>query len=280
MQDDKKAVTIRQPATANLMVDTADRDSNVYPSPFDFQINKANSIMNGFFSRIGTTEVVLEWNEPNGSYLTNVSTTFFGTGGVISTVVTPFNQLAYYNVEEAIGAITSSISSGTGHIIYGTDSNGAKGLVDLNGNNFGFQSPLDTLNKLCLTTPGTDAPSHPIVNPDLRPYRYLDFVSNQLTYNQDLKDNATNTNNKDVLCRWYMAWDSQPKLDGLGFPVEMGYEPFKLRRLFNPPKQIKWDPTMPIGQLSFQVYGDNGNVPVSANQDCPSDWLMTLQLNE
>jgi len=61
----EKAVTIRYPATANLMIDSSDRNTTRNPSAWDFQITKNQSIQNGFFTRVGTTEVVLEWCEPN-----------------------------------------------------------------------------------------------------------------------------------------------------------------------------------------------------------------------
>ena len=274
----EKGVPIRQPATANLMIDSADRNTAINPSPYDFQITKTNSILNGFFTRIGTTEVVLEWNEPNGAILEAVSTTFTRPDSVVSTVVTTFNQFEYYTVADAIGAITSTISTAGGDISYQQ----GVGLASAGGHDFNFDEPLTTVQKLCVLLPDTSLPSHPVQNPDLRPFRYLDFVSQQLTYNQDLKDNATNTNNRDVLCRWYMSWDNQPDRDSLGFPILMGYEPFKLRRLFNPPKQIKWEPNMPIGNLSFQVCADNNAYPIDPQlaSDCGTEWLMTLQVSE
>jgi len=67
----EKGVPIRQPSTANLMVDsqnraTIDLSGNVeYGTPANFYINKRQSILNGYFTRIGVTEVVLEWFQPN-----------------------------------------------------------------------------------------------------------------------------------------------------------------------------------------------------------------------
>jgi hypothetical protein len=114
--------------------------------------------------------------------------------------------------------------------------------------------------------------------PDLRPYRYIDFVSSQLTYAQDLKDNSTAPTSRDVLCRWYFADDQLPTLDEYGFPILMGYTLFTYRRIFNPPKQIKWDSNQPVGNLAFEVYGDTGSIlPAS---DPNTNWLMTLQFSE
>jgi hypothetical protein len=70
----------------------------------------------------------------------------------------------------------------------------------------------------------------------------------------------------------------------------MGYEPFYLRRIFNPPKQIAWENNMPIGQLSFQVIGSTIiNDQIAQEQTVVSgllsdivlgNWLMTLQVSE
>ena len=61
----------------------------------------------------------------------------------------------------------------------------------------------------------------------------------------------------------------------------MGYTPFVVRRLFNPPKQIRWDSNLPVGNLAFTLYSDQGTpleVVYPAIQD--TNWLMTLQLSE
>lgn len=102
-------------------------------------------------------------------------------------------------------------------------------------------------------------------------------MCNQLTYNQAVKDASTSPNERDVLCRWYFDYDNQTPTDGYGFPILMGYAPFCLRRLFNPPKQIQWETNIPVGNLSFQLYDDDGTlVPVNSR----TEYLMTLQVSE
>ena len=61
----EKAFPIRVPSTANLMIDSADRDADMFLFPNSFSIIKTNSILNGFFTRVGTTEVVLDWFQGN-----------------------------------------------------------------------------------------------------------------------------------------------------------------------------------------------------------------------
>ena len=64
----------------------------------------------------------------------------------------------------------------------------------------------------------------------------------------------------------------------------MGYEPFQLRRLYNPPKQIAWTPNMLIGNIAFRVLGVvNRPLPAETNPQQitgPGEWLMTMQLSE
>ena len=285
----EKAFPIRQPSTANLMIDSADRPPIIdlsgddISSPWDFQISKKQSILNGFFTRIGTTEVVLEWCEPNINALYDTDTITFdlsGTGAntyvgtqtivltdgfytietLLDTLVTQLNDLSgttgmTFSVVTTAGVVALVSTGGDFDVVPGTLANKLKLEKELNSNNEWYVSP-------CA---------------DLRLLRYLDFVSSELTYNQDLKDNSTLVFNRDVLCRWYMAWDSPPQLDGYGFPILMGYTSFTTRRLYNPPKQIRWEPNQPLGNISFQVYDDNGEL-VKDTDD--SQWLMTLQVSE
>jgi hypothetical protein len=255
------------------MVDSADRNVSIDPSPFDFQITKTNSIMNGFFNRIGTTEVVLEWEEPNGAYINNVSGTFNGT----SSFTVSFED-TFYNVSTALDYLCTEINS---QVSGGSVSVGSSpvGPALVGTQNFSF-SNTPGVQQLGITLPTSSVPEHPILSPDIRPFRYLDFTSQQLTYNQDLKDNTTSPLSRDVLCRWYMAWDNPPSYDELGFPILQGYTQFVERRLFNPPKQIKWSPDQPLGNISFQVYGNGEYTPITPVTLANSQFLMTCQLSE
>ena len=290
----ERATPIRVPSTANLMIDSIDRDEL---SPWDFQITKNYSILNGFFTRIGTTEVVLEWCQPNiSSSLGNNQLVIdvSGTGGntYSGTETITFTE-GFYTVAQALGRLTSLLNdiSGTTGMTFGTATNALTNQVQvisvggdwaINAASAGLALALQIGLPVGLNNTLTSI--HSIVCPDLRPYRYIDFVSAQLTYNQDLKDSSTNNIVRDVLCRWYFDWYTPPDLDSLGFPIFMGYTAFRARRLFNPPKQIKWSPNQPIGNLSFQVYGNTvfGGDPelVPLIPYAKSNWLMTLQVSE
>lgn len=264
---------IRYPSVANLMIDSADRRVE-YPSPWDFQIVKNQSLFNGFFTRIGATEVVLEWNNPNVNDGNNVLTfDVSGTSGIVLTLLPGF-----YTVAGIMNASVARLNQATTAARFSVaNNNGLNGIVDgTSGNDITVRdSPLKTQMGW---DDSSGTPFLTPLGPDLRPYRYLDFVSNQLTYNQNLKDSTSNLRDQSVLVRWYFAYDSPTATDDYGFPVLMGYEAFVLRRLFNPPKQIAWENNMPIGQVSFQVFGNDGKLVVNDGEN--SQWLMTLQISE
>ena len=282
----EKGMTIRQPSTANLMLDSADRNKTRNPLANSFSINRSQSILNGFFTRIGTTEVVFEYKTANISAdLSNNSVSYDLSGVVSGTLSGSFTiSEGNYSVSDALTAIAEKLTdiSGTwtateyqGGAVIAPAANVYISLGGALAESLGIETTLLLVGPTGAgTLPGLYCEDNLA---DLRPYRYLDFVSQQLTYNQDLKDGSTSIVNRDVLCRWYMAYDEAPQLDALGFPILMGYKPFTLRRLFNPPKQIRWDNIQPVGNISFQVFTDqNVLAPFSNN----TEWLMTLQVSE
>lgn len=285
---DDKGVQIRVPATANLMVDSDDRNEIAYPNPFDFQITKKNSILNGFFNRIGATEAVLEWNEPNGAQLHNLGDAqvlVSSSAGLFSTIIqnNSFSNV-YYTAAGALDNLCAQLDiQFTPNTFAVSTVVGVPAVAASPGVTFVFSTCAYT-NALGLASLPSFPASVPytaadIVSPDLRPYRYIDIISEQLTYNQDLKDSSTAPFSKDVLCRWYFDYDAQAPKDKYGFPIDMGYEPFRLRRIFNPPKQIKWNPQQPLGNIGFQVYGSGCNAPIQSLQN-NSQFLLTLQASE
>ena len=284
----EKGVTIRQPSTANLMLDSADRSSG---NAANFSIQRNNSILNGFFTRIGTTEVVLEWNTSNISAdLANNFITVDLSGSVSgnpagATLVAP---TGFYNQAELLDWLVIQLNDLSGgvtpspHWSIQATNNGYYALGPSADVYAEFSGPIADalgLTNGSLQEFGPTALVEAILLPDadLRPFRYLDFISPQLTYNQDLKDNTTSTFARDVLCRWYFAWDEAPPLDKYGFPILMGYTAFSARRTFSPPKQIRWDPAQPVGNITFQVYS---NLNTIASLSFNTNWLMTLQVSE
>jgi len=265
-------VQIRQPAVANLLIDSKDV-SGSYPD--NFTIQKNQSILNGFFHRIATSEVVLNWSLPN---INSTNSTFSITyNAVVSTVTLSAGFYTAAEVLDTIVALLNALALGITFSIT-TPANPrltATGNFILNDSTLAQQLSLGPYVGLITL-------SIPVTSPDLRPFRYIDFISPQLTYNQKLKDATTGKNDMNVLCRWYFAWDQPTTVDTYGFPVLMGYTSFVARRLFNPAKQIRWENNMPVGQIAFQLFGDGdrligATVPIST---ADFNWQMTLQVSE
>lgn len=297
----EKASTIRYPSTANLMIDSADRVNPAtgsyaaQPSAFNFQISRSNSIFNGFFTRIATTEVVLEWSEPNirwdlSNNFIDVATSSVATTRLFLPGMNAGSGAGFYTVARVMDAIVAAANTlgtiGTWTVDITTYAMPA--LVSTVAFNI-RDCPL--ARQLTFTTSNTVRTTSNLVrDPDLRQFRYIDFISAQLTYNQDLKDSSTAPIVQDVLCRWYFSYDNQTLYDKYNYPIEMGYNAFVIRRLFNPPKQIRWSPEQPLGNIAFQVYSDNGvlvNQFSTPSTRAPSglilyntNWLMTLQISE
>lgn len=285
MADKEQTFTIRQPATANLMIDSLDRDLDNYTFPNQFIISRNQSILNGFFHRIGVSEMVLEWSTGNiGGLFNNDSFTIDISGGESATATI---GSGFYTVETLVNALVAKLNTGnagspllTGITWTATAGVQGVGIVPTGGtpgNYYSFSGPLAII--LGIDSGAIEFNDGVLVplDVDLRPYRYLDFTSSSLTYCQDLKDASTASIVRDVLLRWYFAYDQEPQLDGYGYPILMGYTPFTLRRLYNPAKQIRWDPIQPVGQISFEVYDNYGNI---AEMSFKTNWLMTLQVSE
>ena len=303
----ENGVPIRQPSTANLMIDSADRGQDslglLLGSANDFQIARSNSILNGFFTRVGTTEIVLEWQTPNFSPTADAADTV----SIIYTAPTdppaynaPVPSAFYTQAQlvdllarylNLVGATTTPATTWT---VVTTPSTSTLAVqVRIVPNQTVTVEIGGTLGQRLRITPGpqvVDTTGIRIFASDLRLYRYIDFISTQLTYNQALKDASTAQIVRDVLARWYFAFDEPPTFDTYGFPILMGYTPFVLRRTFSPPKQIRWESNIPIGNLSFQVYQPNGELALMTDgplgqavtnaATVGTNWLMTLQVSE
>jgi len=283
----EKATPIRYPSIANLMVDSFDRNADAYPNCSDFQINKKNSLLNGFFTRVGATEVVFEWNTPNVNpgignngidLVVNGVTTLIPIASGFYTVAAALDQITdVLNASPASAGVTWALSpiTGAGAALVAT---GPPGTTLQLGGTLIAQMSFDVNLSVYTITPGGTVPIVFLASAaDLRPTRYVDIVCNQLTNNQAVKDASTAENVRDVLVRWYFDYDNQSPTDVFGFPILMGYAPFFLRRLYNPPKQIQWQSNIPVGNLSLQLYDSRGNI---ANVNSLTNYMMTLQISE
>jgi hypothetical protein len=295
MQRQHDATTIRYPSIANLMVDSADRNTANYPNCNNFSITRPYSMLNGAFTRVATTEVVFEWNTPNVGGAAFSGTLQYSTPADQYVLTIP---TGFYTIEEAINMIVGLLNSVTTTAPPGDTPSGITwavaastlggAILTQTGAGAGAvsvaQNPADPLQIIdaifgTFVSTGTNDPVPTRTTfIDLRPYRYIDIVSQSLTYAQNVKDASTADKVRDVLCRWYFDYDDQASYDAFGYPILMGYKPFCLRRIFNPPKQIKWDNNLPVsGVMDFALYDNNG---VLAGTTTTTNFLMTLQVSE
>jgi hypothetical protein len=301
--EEKKAVTVRPSSTANFLIDSVDRDDQ-YQSAGNFQIVKKQSIFNGYFNRMSVQEIVLDWGIPNVSTQTGNSLFVISYDDNVNPAVEHVIYIpdGFYTAEEALDTIVSqlNVSVGTPGAFVITSGIGVTGRAEMDIDQ--AVVPGGTFEILAFTSAGLPnllgaqifaegqigngfAQSYPIMSPLIQPNRYLDFVCNQLTYNQELKDADTSEKSRDVLYRWYFGWDNETSYDGYGFPILQGYRQFVQRRLISYPKQIRWSSAQPVGNLTFQVYNDVDEI-VDAESYLDQDggasmeFQMTLLLSE
>jgi hypothetical protein len=303
----EKATLIRVPATANLMIDSDDRafqESDVVDtSPWKFQITRNQQLINGFFTRIGLTELVLNWDIPNiSSKFKNGILIVDVSGADISGQQAIDLPDGFYTAKKAIDCIVENLNAAYGSPSLfsvsqdcngvGIDVSGARQwttLMSLPLANQLFQWDVNIENDLL-----PYKKIHYIPSPDLRSIKYLDFICDALTSVQDVKDATTVPFVKDVLQRWYLSWDDQNNLDDYGFPIYQGYTPFSSRKTYSPPKQIKFEASIPVGNLNIDVWArfnpafyavapltvGYGSLAEIYPPPDSSSFMMTLQLSE
>jgi hypothetical protein len=129
-----KGVDIRNPSSANFLIDSQDRvnynASTVYipNSPAialtsaDFTITKpGQNLITGFFTRFAATEITLDWNIQNVSALAGNNTTQLavnnGSGGYTTyTITIPSGN---YTVAEALAALVTAMNTATSGLTTG-----------------------------------------------------------------------------------------------------------------------------------------------------------------
>lgn len=297
-----KAVTIQNPSTASFMINSIDRDQyGEQKSSGSFTIYKNQALFNGFFRRLALQEIVLDWGIPNiaehpdGTDLVNFTFTYQVPPAAATQYTVTLPQ-GFYTAADCLDELVSLMNTqiGTPNAFEVGGVNGRRTLqvnqvTVLGGvfqvNDFGKENlPASLVGFTALDQPLTKAIV--IIAPDIRYTRYVDFVSPQLTYNQDLKDNTTAPGSRDVLYRWCMADDNVPdNYDAYGFPIYQGYRPFISRRNIPFPKQILWNPSQPIGGVSFQIYNDLSDILDAEAYDVTKgvpecEFQMTMLLSE
>ena len=318
---DEDTMTMRPSSTSVLAVDSADRyptyqlDYTNATSPYDFQITRNQSILNGFFSRIALTEFVFPYYIPNVNAYTN-TLYFTKNGGAVVSGTIPIGFYTPTQLATAVETMLQANGFATATVVYNAPSTVAPALylppccfsIDTNSaDDIEFvrgTGPAGSTSTTNLTTfqlfdmmalPVNFGPST-FVNGNTTRCKYIEYIDvicTQLTYNQELKDSSSAPAVRDVLARIYIETENDQPTPVLinSVPTEVvdtipGTYPFTIYRQFRTPKQILWNKAQPLGNLRFELYNNRGeplSVPITPNvvaDEVAPDWRMTLLVSE
>jgi hypothetical protein len=241
------------------------------------------------------SEIVLNWNIYNVSAEAGNNSTAFTLRNTSTGVVTDHGATiprGNYTVKTALDALVVAMNLAAGSSFtlvdsgtvgaYAQEPNGKKAIQAPAGYTFAFFINTNT------PVPPSPAPFKPNLaqalgfivydsdsiplplptdfraawvayKPSLLPYQYIDITSSQISSQQKVKDATTSPFDAiDVIYRWCFVNDETflVTYDDYGYPILQGYLPFSCKRTLAFPKQIRWDPLLPIGNLTFQTYTD------------------------
>jgi hypothetical protein len=294
-----EAVTIRPSSTALFGVDSDDRyktyeERRLLPSyPFTISITKNESLLNGFFSRIAVTELRMYWTLPNISAAWGNNTLQINITGAGANPYTITIPDGFYDLESLMATIEGEVQAlGGGALLpafvaranvdgsssYSNGGGGAATFFWVRPITSTIRTLYDMLNLITPKPPLTTAQATArggVAN--LRSTDFVDIVSPQLTYNQDLKDGSSAPTVRDALVRVYLddttkslarittnLFDSTGAANGFQVPAydvtsfTNGSTPFTIYRQYPMPKQIRWQDSQPLGNLTFEMYDDQG----------------------
>lgn len=317
------ATTIRPSSTALLTIDSEDRYVDYVAArantstPYNFAISKTESLMPGFMTRLGVSEIVFPWTIPNINVKTSQIQFSYqiAPAAVVTTTITL--EQTFYTPSQLAATLQAAVRAlATNPLPAFTMNYGANAVGD----------PQEPAFYYTAGQPGTTVFWSPMVpNSAAYPYganvrqlfdmlgfdaqntlngnaagngnytlcqaiRYVDIVCNQLTNSQAQKDQTSQTIARDMLCRVYLG--SAPGItstvaaNAAAF-CPPGCAPTVIYKNYSVPKQIQWQPNQNIpGYLQFQVFDDSGElldkslVPIGSLANQTSDWSMTLLISE
>jgi hypothetical protein len=229
--EDAVKVVTRPSSTALFCIDSDDR-YNTYSQrrsnptyPFQFNIQKNESLFNGFFRRMALTEIRMNWTLPNISTAWGNNQILFtykvGSGGTPTTYTVTIPD-GFYPVAGRTG-IAEALQSRLASLVLGFQVN----LNSEESDEITFSKPIgidgyfkfDPISATANTRQLYDmlnippSSSAPVAGgywqfmttgiPNMRATEYVDVVCSQLTYNQDLKDASSSQITRDMMCRIY-----------------------------------------------------------------------------
>ena len=281
----------------------------------NFQISKqGQNLVTGFFTRLAMTEIVLDWS------VYNVSSSLFNNDTQISVRTTSNGAVSNYTitlprgnytVKNALDALVTQMNTVTSLTFTLVDSQtitsptepfGKKAIQAPAGKTFAFwrNAPLpasgpfmpNLAQNLGFIVYSSDSIPLPVgdfqsawvaYKPNLLAYNYIDITSSQLASQQKVKDATTsNFDAIDVIYRWNFVNDESYPVshDAYGYPILPGYLPFNSKRTISFPKQVRWDPLIPIGNLQFQTYTDQEKILTYNELEEDFEFKMLMLISE
>jgi hypothetical protein len=295
---------IRPPATAIMTIDSRDR-VKIDPetgyrvdttTPYEIYINKQQTLMNGFFTRIAMSEINMQWNIPNvigtGPQSNNSLRLELGAApgpGVPTATDVIIASEGFYTPEELAYEVTSKLNAAPG--VFGITTWDCS--WDEKDNTFTLRSNDPTINfrivpenigsqdDLC-NMMGFSYPSDAFAQIILGSFAsmqytpYFDVVSSNITKKQNVRDNSTSfLTGQNLLCRVYLSEPGIVNVRDRTDPVPpvgeadcsiVGSRPFNLYREYSTPKQIYWDTKEFINVIDLRLVDYKGNTLYSQRQ--------------
>ena len=286
-QVENPGVPLRQPATALLTVDTADR--SIVAKVNNLIINKQATIVQGYFTRVALTEINLNWDIPNvNAYNNTMTVVFFFAPGLFKTVKFTVPE-SYYTMDQLSNILTSQMNT---FIAADPDLAGVYTMlcsVDIEQRKFTLQNTnvsaktFSIIPAVSNNTQATDLCSlmgFETADTTLNYTQiqggyatmlytpYIDVISKQLTKKQNVKDNSTSLNTgENLLARIYINefginGNKLNNTDTVGAQKngQLGSKPFTIHYEFQNPKQIYWDTKEFIGMIDLQLQDNVGRI--------------------
>jgi hypothetical protein len=293
---------IRPPATAVMTIDSRDR-VKIDPAtgyrvdttgPYEIYINKQQTLMNGYFTRIAMSEINMQWNIPNvignglqknntllleeaaapgvgvstGSYLIEITQGFYTPKELADSIQTLLNTVGVFGggswrCEWLENSNTFTLAEISGTIYFRIKPQNIGAADDL-CNLMGFSYPPQEFAE---SIDGSFA--------SMQYTPYFDVVSSNLTKKQNVRDNSTSfTTGLNLLCRVYLSEPgvnltrdrTDPATPQLADCSIIGCRPFVLYREYSTPKQIYWDTKEFINVIDLRLIDYKGNTLYARNQ--------------
>jgi len=293
-----KGTTIQNPSVALLCINSYDmyQESNVLGSPavrtdltpYNSLIYKKQALLAGAISRIALTELNFNWAIPtvNGFNDKFVLTQSLVAPAVVDIVVSATIPHGWYNFTDLALAIQTALNAaaaltvltGTFQVSVDAETFFFKVQYTFGAGEDGY-TPLITTNDLSTmlgfngrhlwSAPAAITASITGNFPTLTYTPYIDIVSQRLTKNQHIYDNSSSESSpiRSLLARIYLNPDGVVVRDDED--KILGRYPFTIKKEFQYPKQIAWEPTENVDSIDLLVLDWKGrqlyNIPAASN---------------